>query len=318
MPFQGHILKLTALAALVLLLAGCETTPPKPVPTGPFLQAFLVNGIVRDLKPDENTVVIQHEDIPGYMEAMTMPFKVKNPQELKDLHPGDKVSFRMIVTATDGWLEKITVTEAAPFPAPATNEPSATAIAPVTNTLPTNAPVRIVRDVEPLNVGDLLPDYNFTNELGQAVHLAQYRGQVLAITFIFTRCPFPTFCPLMSGNFAEVQAKLKAAAAAPKDWHLLTFSFDPEYDTPATLRTYAERYHYDPAHWSFLTGALIDITAISEQFGVQFWRANPAEPISHNLRTVVVDASGRVQKIFANNNWTSDELVAAMLQEATK
>jgi protein SCO1 len=178
--------------------------------------------------------------------------------------------------------------------------------------------LRVVRDVEPLKEGDLLPDYTFTNELGHAVNLAQFRGQALAITFIFTRCPFPTFCPAMSRNFAETQEKLIALTNAPANWHLLTLSFDPEYDTPAVLKTYAENFHADPARWSFLTGALIDITAITEQTGVQFWRANPGEPINHNLRTVVVDTQGRVQKIIANNNWTSDELVAEMVKAAIK
>jgi protein SCO1/2 len=172
-----------------------------------------------------------------------------------------------------------------------------------------------VRDVEPLNIGDPLPDYTFTNELGQAVSLAQFKGQALAITFIFTRCPFPTFCPQMSRYFRETQEKLKQQTSMT-NWHLLTLSFDPEFDTPAVLKNYAEEYQADPSRWNFLTGALIDVTALTEQFGVQFWRVNPGEPLSHNLRTVVVDAAGRVQKIFPNNNWTSDELVAEMLKAA--
>jgi protein SCO1/2 len=100
---------------------------------------------------------------------------------------------------------------------------------------------------------------------------------------------------------------------APANWHLLTISFDPEFDTPAVLKSYAERYQYDPKHWSYLTGELVDITAIAEQFGLLFWREKEAG-ISHNLRTVVVDASGRVRKIFTENKWTSDD----MTEEITK
>ncbi|MCX6895409.1 MAG: SCO family protein, partial [Verrucomicrobia bacterium] len=132
----------------------------------------------------------------------------------------------------------------------------------------------------------------------------------------FTRCPLPNFCPRMSLNFVEAQTKLKKLPAAPANWQLLTLSFDPAYDTPAVLKEYAERYGCDPARWSFLTGDLAAVTALTEQAGVMFWRENPAEPISHNLRTVVVDPRGRVQKIIPNNDWTGDELVAEILKAA--
>ena len=181
--------------------------------------------------------------------------------------------------------------------------------------IPANAPIRIVRDVEPLDVGDLLPDYRFTNQVGQAVSLSQFRGQALALTFIFTRCPFPTFCPLMSNNFQKAQDALLANPNAPTNWHLLTISFDPEFDTPGQLKAYAARQHADPARWDFLTGTLVDITALSEQVGLQFWR-DPAGGINHNLRTVVVDARGRVQKIFIENKWTVEELTDEIIKAA--
>lgn len=262
----------------------------------------MVKGVIREVMPAESMVVIRHDEIPDYMSAMVMPFTVKDPAELANLHSGDAVTFRMLVTEDDGWIEDIQVTQRAPT-------------TPV-NTLPPSAPIRVVRDVEPLEVGDLLPNYTFTNQFGQAVQLDQFRGQALAITFIFTRCPFPTFCPRMSANFADVQNRLKAVSNAPTNWQLLTLSFDPAYDTPAVLKDYAGRYNYDPARWSFLTGSLLDITALTEQFGVQFWREKPEEPINHNLRTVVVNASGHVQKIFPNNDWTTVELLTEIFKAA--
>ncbi len=263
------------------------------------VQIFQVKGTVIELKLDEKTVRIKHEAIPGYMPAMTMPFEVKDAHELDKLEAGDVVSFRMIVTEKDAWIDQIQKL----------NRPANT-------NLPMAGPFRLVREAEPLNIGDLLPDYRFTNQLGAPVHLHQFRGQALAITFLFTRCPYPTFCPLMAGNFAEVQQKLLAMPNGPTNWHLLTISFDPEFDTPAVLKNYAERYRYDPQHWSFLTGELIDITAVAEQVGMTFW--HDGDGISHNLRTVVIDASGRVQKIFSGNKWTSDELVAEMVKAAQK
>jgi len=299
-------LSLITLAALGLTSSCSKQAVPLPAPEtvqigGTTTQIFQVKGVVVELDADGQTVKIKHEEIPGYMGAMTMPFEARPTNELSGLVAGDKVSFRMSVTDTDGWIDQIKKLEAA---------------APVTNTLPTTGPFRAVRDVEPLHVGDLMPDYHFTNQLGQAVSLSQFRGQALAITFIFTRCPFPTFCPLMSRNFEEVQKKLLAQPNAPTNWHLLTITFDPEYDTPPRLKGYAKQYNADPAHWSFLTGALIDVTAIAEQCGLLFWREGDGWNISHNLRTAVVDAGGRVQKILPENKWTSDELAAEMVKAA--
>ena len=241
---------------------------------------------------------IRHETITNYMPAMTMPFEAKESKELTGLKAGDVVSFRLTVTASDSWIDQIRKqTPAAP------------------TELPSRATVRLARDVEPLQVGDPLPEYRFTNELGQAVSTSQFKGQALAVTFIFTRCPLPNFCPRMSSNFAEVQKKLLAMSSFT-NWHLFTISFDPEFDTPPIMKAYAQRFGAQPQHWNFLTGDLIDITAISEQFGEIFWREQGT--LNHNLRTVVVDATGRVHQILTGNNWTSDELVEEMLKAARR
>lgn len=302
-------------ACLILLLgvASCERKspagsppaappPPPPAVSTVHTQIFQVKGVVESVQAADKTVRIRHEEIPGYMGAMTMPFEVRDTNELTGIGAGDAVSFRMLVTERDGWIDQLKKLNAVNNDAPA-------------NSLPANAGLRIVRDVEPLEVGDLLPDYRFTNQLGQAVSLRQFRGQALAFTFIFTRCPFPTFCPLMSNNFEATQEALLHHPNAPTNWHLLTISFDPEYDTPERLKSYAASHDANPARWDFLTGALVDITALSEQVGLQFWR-EPGGSISHNLRTVVVDARGRIQKVFPENKWTVEELTAEIVKAA--
>ena len=261
-------------------------------------QIFQVKGVVEEIKPDGKSAVIKHEEIPNYMAAMTMEFETKDTNELRGLKAGDAISFRMIVTGDNGWIDQVKKLNVAP------TEP------------PSRATFRRVRDVEMLNVGDALPEYHFTNQLGEAVSLNQFKGQALAITFIFTTCPFPTMCPRLSQNFADVQKKLKERPNAPTNWHLLSISFDPEKDTPAVLRNYSERFDLDPKHWSFLTGELIEITAIAEQFGQTFWREGGS--ISHNVRTVVIDATGKVQKIIPENKWASDELVGEILKASAK
>src|SRR6266568_3780135 len=274
---------LFALLSLVLALASCKKaqTPPK---------TFQATGVVVSLNTDGKTVEIKHEEIPGYMGAMTMDFETRDTNELRGLTAGDNVSFRMLVTDKDGWIDQIKKLDA-PKADPTTVLPNG---------------IRITRDVEPLEVGGLLPEYHFTNQLSQPFSTADFKGQALAITFVFTRCPFPTFCPRMTGGFAETQTKLLAMTGAPTNWHLLTISFDPEYDTPAVLKSYGERNGCDPAHWTLATGALADITALTEQFGLTFWRDTPNGLPNHNLRTLVLDTTGHVRTNFIGNQWTSD------------
>ncbi len=262
-------------------------------------QEFQVKGVVQAVRLRQKEVEIKHEAVLGYMPAMTMPFEVRDTNELAGLEPGQPVTFRLIVTDTEGWIDQIRKS------------------APPTNAPPTSGPFRLVRDVEPLAVGDPLPEYHFTNQFGQAFSTARYRGQALAITFLFTRCPYPNFCPRMANNFQEAQQKLLTLANGPTNWQLLTISFDPDFDRPAVLKAYAEAHQCDPRHWTYATGELIDITAIAEQFGMTFWH-DETGGISHNLRTAVVDASGRVQKVFAGNEWNSAELVAELVQAAGK
>lgn len=273
-------------------------------PAGTNLQTYPAAGVIISLQPDGKTAKIKHEKIPGYMDAMTMDFEVRDTNELRGLSAGDAVSFRMLVTDKDGWIDQ--VKKLAP----------ASVAKPPSNTPPISGPFRLVRDVEPLLVGDLLPEYRFTNQLGEAFTPTQFKGKALAITFIFTRCPFPTYCPRMSLGFAETQQKLLSQNNAPTNWHLLTLSFDPDFDTPAVLKSYADRNGYDPKHWTFGTGALIDLTAITEQFGLTFWRDEQGGLINHNLRTVVLDTAGRVRTNFVGNSWTSDELAAAIIEAA--
>jgi protein SCO1 len=254
-------------------------------------------GVVTEIAPAEKKVTIQHDAIPGYMGAMTMRFDVKDTNELTGLARGDAVTFRIVIEGNNGWIDQI--------------RPTGKKV----NLPVTSGPFRSVLNVDPLSEGDLLPDYPLTNQLGQAISTTQFKGQALAITFLFTRCPFPNFCPLMANNFAEVQKKLLSMPNAPTNWHLLTISFDPEFDTPQILKRYAEAHNADPAHSTFATGDLMNITALGEQFGLTFWKGDGGI-LNHNLRTIVVDSSGRVQKIFSGNDWKPEELVDEMLKAA--
>ncbi len=303
----------------ISLLAGCGENPPAPAPLQPLppvsqtnLHSYQAFGLIKELEADGKTVRIKHEEIPGYMQAMTMPFEVRDSKELRGLKAGDVVAFRLWVTDTDGWIDqvrKIASTTNSPVTTVASSsEQSASPVLP--------PGIRIVRDVDPLAVGDALPDYHFTNQLGKAVSLGEFRGRALAITFVFTRCPFPLFCPRMMSRFEETQRKLLVNANAPTNWHLLSLTIDPEFDTPEILRAYGERNGYKPAHWTVATGSPLEVTALGDQFGLVVQRDAPGALPNHNLRTVVVDAAGRIRKIIANNEWTSDELAEEITKAA--
>jgi protein SCO1/2 len=156
--------------------------------------------------------------------------------------------------------------------------------------------------------------YEFTNELGQAVSLNQFKGQALAITFFFTRCPIPDYCPRLSKNFEEASQKLAALPNAPTNWHLLSISIDADFDTPSVLRAYAQRYHYNSNHWSFLTGSPEKIGELARLSDVTYEREGGL--FNHNFRTLVIDAAGRLQMSFPIGGNLSDALVTELLKAA--
>jgi len=298
-------LEIAMLAALFLM--GCDRHTPPPAAktanrdaaakTDP--EVYYVRGVVKGLELEEGTVMIDHEEIPGYMEAMTMPFTVADTNEFAGITTNDQVQFRLVVEPLKSWIDQVQKTGTAQS---LTNQ--------------TRPKFRLVREVEPLSEGDLLPNYPFTNSFGKAFQTDDFRGQVLAFTLIFTRCPLPDFCPRMGRNFEAVYRTLLQDSSGFTNWHLLSLSFDPEFDTPAVLNAYARQFQRDPARWTFATGALIELDDITERFGMYFARESTGVTFNHNLRTVVIDPYGRVHRVFIGNTWKPEELVAAMREAA--
>lgn len=309
------LLRLFALAILGVTAVSCHQPSSPPNPTGEArdasahvqvstqtpeaaaestnVQIYSVRGVALELKADSRTVVIKHEAVPDFMPAMTMPFEARDGTQLQNVAPGDEVTFRLHVSEQDNWIDEVRRTG---------------------KTSPVDIPgSETVRIIKPLKVGDAVPDSAFTNELGQPISLGQFKGQALVATFIFTRCPVPNFCRRMSANFVEASEKLKAMKT-PRNWHLLSISFDPEFDTPATLKQYAERYNYDPEKWSFVTSEMIDMDAMTGRFGLVVRR--DGTDLDHNLRTVVIDTEGKVRRIFVGNEWTPDDLVREIVRAA--
>jgi protein SCO1/2 len=277
-----------AVAALLLFMVSCRKQ------AGADQRAFSARGVVEELKPDGQIVVIKHEAIRDYMNAMTMPFRVKEAKELAGLQAGDEVSFQLFVTADESWIDHVTKT-GRKFSIPA--KPGSAA---ATNAMPS------------FKLADI-PDFALTNELGQPVSLRQYQGKAVALTFFFTRCPIPEYCPRLSRNMEEASAKLKAMTNGPTNWQLLSISFDP-LDRPEVLNAYGRRYQYDPTHWSFLTGNPDHIRELTRGFGVAV--ASDGAFYTHDFATAVFDATGRLQTLWRFGGNTSDLIVNEILKAA--
>jgi protein SCO1/2 len=270
--------------------------PPPAADPGPATtnaRIYRVKGVIKEISPGRDVLRIQHEEIPGFMAAMTMPLDVKNTNEAAGLQTNDILTFNMVVTPDDAWITNLVKIGTQGAAAP--------------------EPVRVTRDVEPLNEGELLPNYRFTNQLGQAVELRQFRGQALVLAFFYTRCPYPDFCPRTSQALADTVRQLEARPNTPTNWQVLSLSFDPGFDTVPVLKAYAAQYQANPRHWSFLTGAMLDIDAITEQFGTIITRGEK-DTWDHNLRTVVIGSDGKIRRIIKGNTWQPEELAAAVLQ----
>ena len=268
--------------AITLSLAGaaCSTAPPP--------RKFELTGQVLVVHEKTNYVTIKHEDIAGYMPGMTMNFAVA-PALMSGRTPGELIRATLEVTDTTAVLTAITRTGTAPLP-----EGAADSMAAIM-----------------LNVGDAVPDTALIDQHDKRRAISEWKGYVTVLTFIYTQCPLPTYCPLMDQNFVAIQ---RAAAEDPVlrgKIRLVSVSFDPDVDTPAVLRAHAARRKADPAVWTFLTGDRATVERFAARFGVSVKRpAADSKEITHNLRTAIIGLEGRILKLYSGNEWTPSTMIA--------
>jgi len=278
---------------LAVALFGCGRST-----THETAELYETRGVVRGFSPDRRTIEIQHENIPGFMPSMTMPFVARDQKEIANLKTGDAISFRMTVTEKDSWIahvkkirrEDVGVTE--PKRTPAVSSESGAR----------------------LKEGDKMPPFDLTNQNGERISLDTFRGQPFVLTFVFTRCPLPNFCPRMSNNFEELQTAIKGGSGALAETRLLSITLDPDYDSPKVLSDYAAFHHADRKIWSFATGGEKEIDSLTRAFSV--YRQNEGGTISHGLATALIDKDGRIDKIWRGNAWTPAEVTEAIRAES--
>jgi protein SCO1/2 len=272
---------------LVAFAAGCSKAPEQ--------RTFTLQGQVQSLDAAHKLVIVKHEEIKGFMPAMTMPYEVAEATAMNGLAPGDLINAKLVVFSNGAHLTDIRKVGTAPLEKPPADVPD---------------PPTASSGFELLRPGDAVPDGKFLDQDGKATTFAAFKGSPVAMTFIYTRCPLPTFCPLMDRHFVTLQKTLKADPAL-ESAKLVTVSFDPTTDTPAVLMKHARSLDADLARWTFLTGDRDDVDQFAARFGVSVSRAlNDARDITHNLRTAIVGADGKLVKVYTGNDWSPDQVLA--------
>lgn len=277
-----------ALALLVLWSASCGQSPTTT-------REFELQGVVRAVDAGKKQITIAHGDVKGLMPGMTMPFDVKDAALLKDRAPGDRVKATLVVLENGAYLSTMEKT-------------GTETIAPTPPASPTAS-----SGFELLKVGEPIEDVSLVDQDGRTERLSKHRGTVVAITFTYTRCPLPTFCPLMDQHFAKVQRAVKSDAKLAGKVHLLSITLDPAFDTPAVLKKHAAKLGADPKIWSFVTGDRDEIDRLGVRLGLLVQReGKEAQDITHSLRTVIVNRAGAIEKVYQGNEWTPDQVLSEL------
>jgi protein SCO1 len=254
---------------------------------------FTLQGQVVSIDQPRKLAVVKHEEIKNFMAAMTMPYEVEDARALDTLAPGDLISATLVVFENGAHLTAIKKVGTAPLEQPAAAESSPSASS----------------GFELLKPGEAVPDTLFVDQSGRKRRFSDFKGSPVALTFIYTRCPIATFCPLMDRHFASLQKDLTADAAL-KNVKLVTVSFDPLTDTPAVLTKHAKSLGADLTRWTFLTGDRDEVDRFASRFGVSIARSmTDQRDITHNLRTAVIDADGKLVKSYTGNEWKPEQLL---------
>lgn len=261
----------------------------------PGVHRYPAFGIVLSSDPAHNTFTASIREIPGFMDAMVMPFNVHDPKEFSAIQTGTAIDFTLAVTKDTSWTEDV-------HPHVFVNgdtEMQESARLHLLQNL--NAPKSTVK---PLAIGDPVPDFTLTDQTGAPIRLSQFRGKVVALTFMYTKCPLPDYCFRLNNNFGNLQRRF--APELGKDVVFLSLSFDPVHDSPAVLADYARTWHADPRGWHFLTGPLPTVEQICHEFNLNFWEEMGM--ITHTLHTVVIDRQGRVVANLEGNQFSAKQL----------
>jgi len=269
---------------LIAIAAACAQTRKEPPKRYPVQGQVLVVNVAR------REITLKHGDIPGFMPAMIMTYPAANARLMDGRTPGELVSAILEVSDSIGTLADITHTGTAPLPSDS------------------NA-VQLAAGV--LDIGDAVPDAAFIDQDNRRRSFSEWKGKPVVVSFVYTRCPLPEYCPLTEQNVATLQRRLRDDTVLRDQVRLVTFTFDPVRDTPAVLAEHTARFKLDPKVWTFLTGDAVTVQTFAAKFGISTIQDpnHPAE-ITHNLRTFLIGADGRIAKIYSGSDWTPGVVLA--------
>ena len=259
-------------------------------------QRFESTGLVLNVDPAHRTVVVSHDSIPGYMDAMVMPWKVRDARAIDHLHPGELIRFTLVVTKTSSYLSDIRMR---PYES-LERDPEQ------------NRRLRIIDAAMQAGLGSSgtlengqpVPDFTLVDQSNNPVSLSQFRGKVVVMTFIYTRCPLPDYCMRLTNNLGRIQKRFENRLG--KDLVLFSITFDPEHDRPEVLALYAASWKANEEGWHFLTGTLAGVKQVCALFGMNFW---PDEGLlTHSLHTIVIDRDGKLVANLEGNQFTAGQL----------
>ena len=275
---------ISALAMLLIAASDAHAADKHPV-----------QGIVVKADSAHGVIVVSCDAIPGFMDAMVMPFKVSGHPDLKNFAPGTGVRFDMVEKGKADYAENLQVIEVSNYESEPTEAGRLTFLA---QTLDPAAQEKIVK------IGQPVPDFALIDQAHQATHLAQFKGKVVALTFAYSRCPNPNYCFRLSNNLAQVARRFKASSG--RDLILMTIVIDPAQDRDKALEKYADTWKANPAAWRFLTGPIDDVRNVAALFGMNFWKDEAF--LTHSFHTVVIDREGKLAANLEGNQFSAQQL----------
>lgn len=259
-------------------------------------QKYEVTGVLLQVDRAHKTISVSCREIPGYMEAMAMSFLVRDSKLPEGLEPGLAIAFSLIVDQQSSYAENVHIR---PFESLELDPTEAHRFKLMENAMATGSAVPDV-----LHVGQAVPDFTLTNQNRQRVSLSQFAGKVVAITFIYTRCPRPDYCVRLSNNLGILQRRFDRRMG--RDLILLTVIIDPVHDQPEQVENYARTWKADASSWRFLTGSAGDIRQICRRFDMAFY---PDEGLLvHSFHTVIIDRTGKLAANLEGNDFTVQQL----------
>jgi protein SCO1 len=285
--------------AFLTLLFGCHQNPVATnSPGNP--KTFTIRGKIVSAR--NGHVTLDGEAVPGFMEAMTMEYRLKDPGIASELHPGDRITAKVLAEKNGDDYTNVQLDD----------------IVVIAQARPDYKPPVVYHVPAP---GDPVPDFHFLNQSDRTIHLEQFKGKVVLMTFIYTRCPLADYCPRMSRNFADLDKVLAADPALYRQTHLLSVSFDPAYDTPKVLRSYGGAYtgNYTNEkfqHWDFAAPTEKDLPAVTQFFNVGVTPGD-SNTLNHSLSTLLIGKDGKIAAWYPGNDWKPEDVLVAIRKNAT-